>query len=78
MAADVVVQHAFAIGVLEEAAVIPHSHCSRARAWTHAEPRARTYDHARDRTSARVDVRRRMSLHLHAIVKYYVNYADTA
>ena len=31
--------------------VKPHSHCGRARAWTHAEPRAYVYDHAHVWTS---------------------------
>jgi len=29
----------------------PHSHCARARTLTHAEPCARTYNHARAWTS---------------------------
>ena len=37
--------------------IMPHSHSARARAWTHAEQRARTYDHARGSTFAYVIVR---------------------
>jgi len=46
----------------------PHSHCARARAWTHAGPRARMYDHARGRPLTNVA----------AVARNNANYADTA
>jgi len=61
----------------------PHSHCARARMWTHAEPRARTYDtHVRGYDHARawsyLRVRRRLWTHVAAVARNNANYAETA